>query len=219
MVSLNTIFTLGVIGAGLLAFTSLGGAGGIGSRIGSSFGGGIRSFNENISSSFNAALQGLNPFAAAQESAEEKINLQLSSDASMYTDPATVGINLQNATDMNTGQPIGTSPQLPDPYDSKTVGGQVDTSPAPQATPIETTQDTKVESGLVNQGKPFETYLQRITQYVEQPLTVIEPRKAAVNVIARAKSDYGGYGSASAQNRELQALLATNAQKYGSYFN
>ena len=220
MVSLNTIFTLGVIGAGLLAFTSLGGAGGIGSRIGSSFGGGIRSFNENISSSFNAALQGLNPFgAAAAEPAEEKINLQLSSDPSMYTDPATVGINLQNATDMNTGQPIGTSPQLPDPYDSKTVGGQVDTSPAPQATPIDTTQDTKVESGLVNQGKPSETYLQRITQYVKQPLTVIEPRQAQLNVIARAKSDYGGYGSADKQSRALQSLLATNAEKYGSYFN
>ena len=45
MVSLNTLFTIGVIGAGLLAFTSLGGAGGIGQRLGGSLGGGIRSFN------------------------------------------------------------------------------------------------------------------------------------------------------------------------------
>ena len=90
MVSLNSLITIGIIGAAALAFTSLGGAGGIGSRIGGSFGGGIRSFNENISSSFNAALQGLNPFAAAEESTGEKINLQLASDPSMYTDPSTV---------------------------------------------------------------------------------------------------------------------------------
>ena len=55
MVSLNTLFTLGVIGAGLLAFTSLGGAGGIGQKLGASFGGGIRSFNENISTSFTTS--------------------------------------------------------------------------------------------------------------------------------------------------------------------
>ena len=41
MVSLKTLFTLGIIGAGLLAFTSLGGAGGIGQRIG---GGALKHF-------------------------------------------------------------------------------------------------------------------------------------------------------------------------------
>ena len=191
MVSLNTIFTLGVIGAGLLAFTSLGGAGGIGQRLGGSFGGGIRSFNENISSSFNAALQGLNPFAAAQESEGEKINLILPGDPDMYTDPKSV--------------------TLPEPYRPSASGGAVDTSPIPPAIPSRTTPSPEVITG--------KTYLERTLQYVQQPLTVIEPRQAQLNVIARAKSDYGGYGSASSQNRELQSLLATNAAKYGSYFN
>jgi hypothetical protein len=191
MVSLNTIFTLGVIGAAALAFTSLGGAGGIGSRIGGSFGGGIRSFNENITSSFNAALQGLNPFAAAQESTGEKINLQLSSDPSMYTDPTTV--------------------TLPEEYKPNRNGGAVDTSPLPAAIPAQTTRTPEVISG--------KSYLEKTLQYVQQPLTVISQPQAAINVISRAKSDYGGYGSASSQNRELQSLLATNAQKYGSYFN
>jgi hypothetical protein len=191
MVSLNTIFTLGVIGAGLLAFTSLGGAGGIGQKLGGTFGGGIRSFNENITRSFNAALQGLNPFAAAQESEGEKINLTLSSDPAMYTDPKSV--------------------TLPEPYRPSAPGGAVDTSPIPPAIPSRTTPTPEVITG--------KTYLERTLQYVQQPLTVIEPRQAQLNVIARAKSDYGGYGSASSQSRELQSLLATNAAKYGSYFN
>lgn len=221
MVSLNTLFTLGILGAGLLAFTSLGGAGGIGQRIG----GGFKAFQDNLIAGFTGAL---NPFGAeAAPTREPIIDLQLSSDPSRYTDPATVERNLQNATDMNTGQPIGTSPQLPDPYTTKTDGGQVDTSPAPQATPIETTQEPKVESGIPNQGggvipiapKPSGTYLERITTYVQQPLTTITPREAASNVISRAKSDYGGFGSPNQQNRALQSLIASNAQKYGEYFN
>ena len=191
MVSLNSLITIGIIGAAALAFTSLGGAGGIGSRIGGSFGGGIRSFNESITSSFNAALQGLNPFAAAEESTGEKINLQLSSDPSMYTDPSTV--------------------TLPEEYKPNRNGGAVDTSPIVLATPTQTTRTPEVISG--------KSYLERSLQYVQQPLTIIEPRQAARNVITRAKSDYGGYGSASSQNTALQSMLATNAAKYSEYFN
>ena len=228
MVSLNTLFTLGILGAGLLAFTSLGGAGGIGTKPGGYLGGGLRDFQQNISSSFNQALKGLNPFAAeAAPPREPIIDLQLSSDPSRYTDPATVERNLQNATDMNTGQPIGTSPQLPDPYTTKTDGGQVDTSPAPQATPIETTQEPEVRSGIpavstqgiVIPATTPTSYLERITQYVAQPLTVLAPQQATSIAISRAKSNYGGYDSPNQQNRALQNLLASNAQKYGEYFN
>jgi len=222
MVNLNTLFTLGILGAGLLAFTSLGGAGGIGQRIG----GGFKAFQDNLVGGFTGAL---NPFGAAATSGEPKINLQLSSDPSRYTDPATVERNLQNAIDINTGQPIGSSPQLPDPYDSKTGGGQVDTSPSPQATPIETTPEPEVKSGIpavstqgivIPAATPTSgSYLDRISTYVAQPLTTITPRQASSNVISRAKSDYGGFGDAASQNRALQSLIATNAQKYGSYFN
>ncbi len=190
MVSLKSLITIGIIGAAALAFTSLGGAGGIGSKIGGSFGGGIRSFNENITSSFNAALQGLNPFAAAVDP-EEKINLQLSNDPSMYTDPSTV--------------------TLPEEYKPTENGGAVDTSPIVLATPVQTTREPEVISG--------KSYLDRTLQYVQQPLTVIRTQQAAKNVITRAKSDYGGYGSASSQNNTLQSLLATNAAKYPEYFN
>ena len=191
MVSLNSLITIGIIGAAALAFTSLGGAGGIGSRIGSSFGGGIRSFNENITSSFNAALAGLNPFAAAAEPAAEKINLTLASDPSMYTDPETV--------------------TLPEEYKPNRNGGAVDTSPIPAATPTRTTSTPQVISG--------KTYLESSLQYVKQPLTVLSQPQAAKIEISRAKSDYGGYGSAQTQSNALQSLLATNAAKYGSYFN
>jgi hypothetical protein len=186
MVSLNTIFTLGVIGAGLLAFTSLGGAGGIGSRIGSSFGGGIRSFNENISSSFNAALEGLNPLSGL--------------------DPLAGLSGLNPFTDTNED-----NNPLPEPYKAVGAGGAVDTSPIDNATPEQTTPTPEVITG--------KSYLERTLQYVQQPLTTLTHTQAARNVISRAKSDYGGYGSAASQNAALQSILATNAQKYGSYFN
>ena len=47
MVSLNTALTLGVIGAAIAAFYGLGGASGIGSRIGS----GLSSFGQSLQSS------------------------------------------------------------------------------------------------------------------------------------------------------------------------
>ncbi|AXH79459.1 MAG: hypothetical protein [Circular genetic element sp.] len=219
MVSLKTLFTLGIIGAGLLAFTSLGGAGGIGQRIG----GGFKAFQDNLVGGFTGTL---NPFGAAAEPSEPRINLELSSDPSMYTDPATVERNLQNARDMNTGNPIGTSPQLPDPYDSSTVGGQVDTSPTPQATPIETTNEPQVKSGIPNQGLPSSynsnpgSYLQRITQYVNRPYQNVNDQSQVAKLHnARAKSNYGGYGSERQQNAQLASLIATNAKKYSEYFS
>lgn len=204
MVSLNTLFTLGILGAGFVAFTSLGGAGGIGQRIG----GGFKAFQDNLLAGFTGAL---NPFGAAAtgEPREPIIDLTLTSDPSKYTDPKTV--------------------ILPEEYNPTANGGAVDTSPLPKATPIQTTPQPEVKSGIpavstqgvvVPTARPTDgSYLERITQYVAQPLTTITPRAAQSNVLSRAKSDYGGYGSASAQNRELQSLLATNAQKYGSFFN
>ena len=73
MVSLNTLFTLGILGAGFLAFTSLGGAGGIGQRIG----GGFKAFQDNLLSGFTGAL---NPFGAEATPGEPLIDLQLSAD-------------------------------------------------------------------------------------------------------------------------------------------
>ena len=35
----------------------------------------------------------------------------------------------------------------------------------------------------------------------------------------RAKSNYGGYGTASQQNTALASLISTNASKYGAYFS
>ena len=116
---------------------------------------------------------------------------------------------------------------LPIPYEPTVPGGAVDTSPLPQATPIETTEKPEVISGVPNQGeviipqtpKPTGTYLERITTYVQQPLSTITPTQAAQQNISRAKQDYGGYGSANQQNAALQSLIATNASKYSEYFN
>lgn len=201
MVNLNTLFTLGILGAGLLAFTSLGGAGGIGQRIG----GGFKAFQDNLLAGFTGAL---NPFGAAAtgEPREPIIDLTLTSNPSKYTDPKTV--------------------ILPEEYNPTANGGAVDTSPVPQATPIETTEEPKVivgvpspRGGAIPIPQKPSTYLERITQYVAQPLTTLTPSQAAKQNVSRAKQDYGGYGSATQQNTALQNLLAANAQKYGEYFS
>tara|TARA_Y100001963_G_scaffold6982_1_gene9006 strand:- start:841 stop:1437 length:597 start_codon:yes stop_codon:yes gene_type:complete len=198
MVRASTLLTLGLIGAGLLAFTSLGGASGIGQRIG----GGFKAFSDSLTGGFQG---GAISFGKAPASQPVKYDLQLSDDPSDYYDPKTVEKNLQEA--------------LPVPYEPTVPGGAVDTAPLPQATPIETTQKPEVKSGIPTTPKPTGTYLERITTYVQQPLSVLSPSTAAQQNISRAKQDYGGYGSSSQQNAALQSLLATNASKYGSYFN
>ena len=206
MVRASTLLTLGLIGAGLLAFTSLGGAGGIGQRIG----GGFKSFTDNLVGGFQGVIPSIDK---AQSSQPIKYDLQLSDDPSDYYDPKTVEKNLEDV--------------LPIPYEPTVPGGAVDTSPLPQATPIETTEKPEVISGVPNQGeviipqtpKPTGTYLERITTYVQQPLSTITPPQAAQQNISRAKQDYGGYGSANQQNAALQSLIATNASKYSEYFN
>ena len=206
MVRASTLLTLGLIGAGLLAFTSLGGAGGIGQRIG----GGFKSFTDNLVGGFQGVIPSIDK---AQSSQPIKYDLQLSDDPSDYYDPKTVEKNLEDV--------------LPIPYEPTVPGGAVDTAPLPQATPIKTTQKPEVISGVPNQGeviipqtpKPTGTYLERITTYVQQPLSTITPTQAAQQNISRAKQDYGGYGSANQQNAALQSLIATNASKYSEYFN
>jgi len=215
MVSLKTLFTLGVIGAGLLAFTSLGGAGGIGQRIGASLGGGIRSFNENISTSFDQALQGLNPFAAAQESA--------ASTLSGITQPISEVVESVGSGGVSAGS-LETSPSE---YGSGSSA--VDTSAAPKATPITTSFQPQVISGVIEPefaakysfvapqegkldvSKAFE-FINVGSTYNSQN----RGQRAASTVDGRG---YGGYGSETEQNNALASLIATNASKYGAYFS
>jgi len=210
MVRASTLLTLGLIGAGLLAFTSLGGASGIGQRIG----GGFKAFSDSLTGAFTGAFQGgAVDLGKAPTSQPVKYDLQLSDDPSDYYDPKTIEKNLADV--------------LPVPYEPTVPGGAVDTAPLPQATPIKTTPKPEVISGVPNQGevviaqtpKPTGSYLERITTYVQQPLSTITPQQASRNVITRAQSDYGGYGSANQQNAALQSLIATNAAKYSEYFN
>ena len=222
MVSLKSLFTLGILGVGLLAFTSLGGAGGIGTRIGGSVGGGIRSFSDNIISSFNEAL-GIN--------GEEKVKLELSDDPSKYTDPSTVILPPKKTleeldkdlADYRAGQNKDT-PQLPDEFTDDTNGGAVVTSPLPQATPIATTFQPQVISGVITPEfaseytfvAPQEGKLDvsKAFEFINIGSTYNEPNRAA-----RKASDYGGYGSEQNQNDTLARMIETNANKYSEYFS
>ena len=211
MVSLNTLFTLGIIGAGLLAFTSLGGAGGIGQRIGGSLGGGIRSFNENISTSFNQALQGLNPFAAAQDSAAATL--------SGITQPLSEIVESAGSGGMSAGS-LEASPS-----EYGTGSSAVDTSAAPKATPISTSFQPQVISGVVEPefaakfsfvpSQEGKLDVSKAFQYINQPLSVVNDQSQVAKISnTRSASNYGGYGNAAQQNAALASLIQTNANKY-----
>ncbi len=100
----------------------------------------------------------------------------------------------------------------------------VDTSAAPKATPITTSFQPQVISGVVEPEfaakysfvAPQEGKLDvsKAFEFINVGSTYNSQNRAQ-----RAASNYGGYGSETSQNNALASLIATNASKYGAYFS
>ena len=109
MVSLSTVATLGLITAAVLGFYKLGGASGIGSRIGGGFSSLFNSFTSSINpvqaaiDENNANNPALNPLLVAQARLEEATSLDPNLAADRFVDP--------------TGKydPYSTTPTTPEP--------------------------------------------------------------------------------------------------------
>ena len=116
------------------------------------------------------------------------------------------------------------------PSEYGTGSSAVDTSAAPKATPISTSFQPQVISGVVEPEfaakfsfvPPQEGKLDvsKAFQFINQPLSVVNDRSQVAKISnTRAKSNYGGYGTASQQNAALASLIQTNANKYSEYFS
>ena len=94
MVSLSTIITLGAIGTAVLGFYKLGGASGIGSRVGGGFSSLFDSFTSSLNpiqaaiDKNNAENPALNPTLVAQARFEEATTLDPNLAADRFVDPA-----------------------------------------------------------------------------------------------------------------------------------
>ena len=92
MVSLSNLLTLGLIGGGILAFYRLGGAGGIGSRIGGGFTTLFDSFTNALNPLTNVIenLQNpaLNPLRVAAAEVESAVTIDPNADPNKFVDPA-----------------------------------------------------------------------------------------------------------------------------------
>ena len=112
MVSLSTGLTLGLIGAAVLGFYKLGGASGIGSRLGGGFSTLFDSFSSSLNpvqaaiDKNNAENPALNPILVAQARFEEATTLDPNLSADRFLDPA---------GKYNPLNPYGDSPKIIEP--------------------------------------------------------------------------------------------------------
>ena len=139
MVSLSTGLTLGLIGAAVLGFYKLGGASGIGSRLGGGFSTLFDSFSSSLNpvqaaiDKNNAENPALNPILVAQARFEEATTLDPNLSADRFLDPA---------GKYNPLNPYGDSPKIIEPISTTAPPNFMDQftftdrTPRPTPTPV-----------------------------------------------------------------------------------
>lgn len=196
MVSLNTVLTLGVIGAAIAAFYGLGGASGIGSRIGS----GLSSFGQAFQSSLIPTIT----------TPETPSNLDLKSLEEQGIAQGTRLDQLNETTKQEFGGTI-TSEQVRQ--------NAAQTAPIPNEKPIAAAFQPAVSAGAITR-KFAETYSFNppTSKGVADVSKIFQSINKTPSTPSRAASNYGGYGSAINQNTALAQAIQASASKYGEYF-
>ena len=121
MVSLSTIITLGAIGTAVLGFYKLGGASGIGSRVGGGFSSLFDSFTSSLNpiqaaiDKNNAENPALNPTLVAQARFEEATTLDPNLAADRFVDPAGIYDPYTTVPTPIAPTPIAPTPIAPTP--------------------------------------------------------------------------------------------------------
>lgn len=199
MVSIKNLITLGLIGGGILAFYRLGGASGIGSRIGGGFG-----------SLFDGFTGALNPV-------KDVLNIIPNTDPNAPT-----GQGGQNYD--NSGGNGGGSQQIPlDEYPATDNQGNP-LIPITPITDIAKGFQTPLQQGIISKGfaekysfQPPPTdgrlNVSKTFEYINSPTY-----RSAVSV-GNNSSQFGGYTSADDQRNELQRQIEINATKYPEWFS
>lgn len=196
MVSLNTALTLGIIGVAIAAFYGLGGASGIGSRIGS----GLSSFGQSLQSSLIPTIT--TPTTPS--------NLDLKSLEEQGIAQGTRLDQLNETTKEKFGGTI-TSEQVRE--------NAAKTAPIPNEKPIAAAFQPAVSAGAITRNFA-ETYSYQppTSKGVADVSKIFQFVNKNPSSPTRAASNYGGYGSAINQNTALAQAISASASKYGEYF-
>tara|TARA_R100000808_G_C2151931_1_gene161140 strand:- start:1900 stop:2508 length:609 start_codon:yes stop_codon:yes gene_type:complete len=201
MVSLNQLLTLGLIGGAIAAFYGLGGASGIGVRIGQGFRGLGEGFTAGISSLIPTTVTGSTPSNTALQNLQSNaLGLQQGASA-IIEGISNLGGSLNPQT---SAAGAGDTPSIPTnvPEPKASVG-----------------LESASRAGVISQAFAT-TYSQPKTAAVGQ----LDVSKAfdfiALNPtsVTRAQSNYGGYSTAINQNTALAKAIEQSARQYPEYF-
>tara|TARA_R110002020_G_scaffold116474_2_gene266923 strand:- start:283 stop:897 length:615 start_codon:yes stop_codon:yes gene_type:complete len=203
MVSIKSLITLGLIGGGILAFYRLGGASGIGSRIGGGFG-----------SLFDGFTGGLNPV-------KDVLNIIPNTDPNAPT-----GQGGQNYD--NSGGNGGGSQQIPLEEFPTTDNQGNPLIPTTPITDIAKGFQTPLQQGIISKGfaekysfQPPPTRNNRFGEALNVSKTfeyINSPTYRSAVSVSNTSSQFGGYTSADDQRNELQRQIEINATKYPEWF-
>ena len=201
MVSLNNLLTLGLIGGAIAAFYGLGGASGIGTRIGQGFRGLGEGFTAGISSLIPTTVTGSTPSNTALQNLQSNA-LGLQQGASAIVEGIS---NLGGSLNPQTSAAgAGDTPSIPTNVpERKAATGLEAASRAgvvSQAFATTYSQPRTAAVGQLDVSKAFDFISRTPTSYT------------------RARSNYGGYGSAINQNTALAEAIEQSARQYPEYF-
>lgn len=200
MVSLSNAITIGAALAGIGLFFGLGGASGIGNRIGT----GLRSFGESLASGISGTvLDGVSQTFGLQTAAGQDGNLQ----------GATEEYN-QRIEELKQGGTVIT------PEVALSVARQ--TSPT-EKLPIAAAFTAPVQAGAISQQ-----FAERYSFQPPTPKGVLDVSKAfaapstfspsSAEIQRRAASNFGGFGSIGNQNTALAQAIEASAAAFPEYF-
>lgn len=210
MVSLSNLLTIGIIGAGIAAFIGLGGAQGIGSRIGQGFRGLGESFVAGISNPLSSVI----PTVVTQGTPSNDVLTNLQKQAGQLQ--SNIEEAIQSATNLggSVNPEASAAGNLVTKGDTPTVPQS--STPAPTITGLaEAALSGAVSTSFAGKysGKPAPT--QRNVLDVSKAFNFIANTPPSPS---RAASNYGGYGSAINQNTALAAAIERSARENPSYF-
>ena len=197
MVSLNNLLTLGLIGGAIAAFYGLGGASGIGTRIGQGFRGLGEGFTAGISSLIPTTVTGSTPSNTALQNLQSNaVGLQQSTSA-IVEGVSNLGgaLNPQTATRETT--PTNT------PSAASALQFAADQGVVSQAFASAYSPPREAKVGQLDVSKAFESISRDI---------------AGVNYRQREASNFGGFRTNLNQQTSLAQAIELSARQYPEYF-
>ena len=202
MVSLNNLLTLGLIGGAIAAFYGLGGASGIGARIGQGFRGLGEGFTAGISSLIPTTVTGSTPSNTALQNLQSNA-LGLQQGVSSIVEGVS---NLGGSPNPQTSAAgAGDTPVLPTntPSAASALQFAANQGVVSQAFATAYSPPRKAQVGQLDVSKAFESISRDI---------------AGANYERREASNFGGFRTALNQQTSLAQAIELSARQYPEYF-